>query len=125
MDPGIEYTLHYVNRNIRDYVNSSITDDVAQCYHDDSPSCLHYVQVSQSSDHTYGRYSTSLDSVAMRLRLGYKYYSEVINSPAVCCKLCAVPGGHTHCITMLGTLPVLKSLGPQNFLTYSSLSACY
>ena len=71
VDPGIEYTPHYVKRTIKDFVNSSISNDLVQGCADGSSSCLYYVRVSQDSDHTYGKHSASQDVVAiMRLRVG-------------------------------------------------------
>ncbi|MPC81868.1 hypothetical protein E2C01_076506 [Portunus trituberculatus] len=56
---------------------------------------LHYARVSQSCAYTYERHTASHDRVAMRLRLGYKYFWEVSASPSVCCVVCGAPRGNT------------------------------
>ena len=120
VDPGPEYTMQYVKRSLKDFVNSSITNDLIQGCDEGSASCLHYVRVSQGSDYTYGRHGTSQDVVAMRLRVGYKYYWEVSHSPAVCCALCAAPGGHTlhHYV---GDCPTLARFRPPDPLDLQQL----
>ncbi|MPC08062.1 hypothetical protein E2C01_000633 [Portunus trituberculatus] len=81
LDPGTEYTLGYVKISIKDFVQSSISDQLELCCHRGSSTSLHYAHVSQSCAYTYGRHTASHDRVAMRLRLGYKYFWEVSASP--------------------------------------------
>ena len=112
VDPGTEYTLGYIKSTIKDFVHSSISDQLDLCCHRGSASSLHYVRVSQGCQYTYGRHSASQDVVAMRLRLGYKYFWEVSNSPAVCCMLCTAPRGHTlHHYVM--DCPLIAKFRPQ------------
>ena len=120
VDPGPEYTMQYVKRSLKEFVNSSITNDLMQGCDEGSSSCLHYVRVSQGSDYTYGRHGTSQDIVAMRLRVGYKYYWEVSRSPAVSCSLCAAPGGHTldHYV---GDCPIIARFRPPDPLDLQQL----
>ncbi|MPC09495.1 hypothetical protein E2C01_002108 [Portunus trituberculatus] len=75
--------------------NSTIAHNLDTCYGKGSPSSIHYVHVSHTSSVTYGRKSAAHDLVAMRLRLGYRYYWEVSGAAAVPCKLCHSPAGHT------------------------------
>ncbi|KAG0724124.1 hypothetical protein GWK47_000479 [Chionoecetes opilio] len=126
MDPGMEYTHSHVKSSVQRHVNSSIDRQLRYCCRSGSSSGLHYVRVFHNSDYTYGRHSAAQDVVAMRLRLGYKYYWEVSNSPAASCTLCAKLGGHTlhhyimdcPCIAKIREIEALKTdlcvrLGPH------------
>ncbi|MPC61071.1 hypothetical protein E2C01_055134 [Portunus trituberculatus] len=81
IDSSTEYTLGYVKSNIKDFVHSSISDQLELCCHRGSGTSLHYARVSHSCAYTYGKHTASHDWVAMRLRLGYKYFWEVSASP--------------------------------------------
>ena len=77
----------------------------------------------QNSTYTYGTSSASHDSIAMRLRLGYKYYWEVSGSPAVPCKLCDTPRGDTlyHYVILC---PHIDKFRPQRQLDLKDM-ICY
>ncbi|MPC27045.1 hypothetical protein E2C01_020197 [Portunus trituberculatus] len=81
VDPGTEHTLGYVKNSIKDFVHSSISDQLELCCHEGCSTSLHYARVSQSCAYIYGRHTASHDRVAMRFRLGYKYFWEVSASP--------------------------------------------
>ncbi|MPC33178.1 hypothetical protein E2C01_026521 [Portunus trituberculatus] len=83
--------------SIRDYISASLYTDTEVSRRLPAPmsstraelgssTSLHYARlarVSQSRAYTYGRHTASYDRVAMRLRLGYKYFWEVSASPLV------------------------------------------
>ncbi|MPC90444.1 hypothetical protein E2C01_085432 [Portunus trituberculatus] len=107
VDPGTEYTLGYVKSNIKDFVHSSIGDQLELCCHRGSGTSS-YVRVSQICAYTYERHTASHDRVAMRLRLGYKYFWDVSASPGVCCVLYAAPRG--HCVIIM-ECPLVPAIG--------------
>ena len=112
VDPGTEYTLSFVQTRIKDYFSASIATQLGRCCAHGSTSSVHYVSVANHCAYPYGRHSAAQDAVAMRLRLGYRYYWEVSDSPAVCCTLCAKPGGHTlHHYVM--ECPSIDNFRPQ------------
>ncbi|MPC74816.1 hypothetical protein E2C01_069192 [Portunus trituberculatus] len=111
---------------IRDYISGNLYTDtkVSRCLPAHMSStraelyavleALHIVAPNHmnSCAYTYGRDTASHDRVAMRLRLGYKYFWEVSASPRVCCVLRAAPRGHTlrHCIM---ECPFIAKFRPQ------------
>ncbi|MPC40501.1 hypothetical protein E2C01_034061 [Portunus trituberculatus] len=78
VDPGSECTLGYVKGSIKDFVQSSISDQLGLCCHRGSGTSLYYACHSQSCAYTYGRHTASHNRVAVRLKLGYKYFWEVL-----------------------------------------------
>jgi len=61
-----------------------------------SESMRHYVTVYNNTNVCYGRTSTRVDTVIMRLRLGYKYCWQYINGEdGIPCKLCNEENSHT------------------------------
>lgn len=100
VDPGTEYTLSDVQNRIRDHFTTSTATQPRTC---DSgspgPPLRQCRQQPSACAYSYGRHRAAQDVVAMRLRLGYRYYWEASNSPGVCCKLCVRPGA-THCNTV-------------------------
>lgn len=93
--PGTDYTYNYVKNLLRARVASTVSDQLNRCYHEGSLSTSHYVHVTNQCTYTYGRYSASCDRVAMRLRLGYKYFWEVGGAAPEACTLCGMSGGHS------------------------------
>ena len=105
---------------VKEYVQTTISDQLDLCCQRGSASSLHYARVSQGCSYTYGSHTSSHDMVAMRLRLGYKYFWEVSNSPGVCCVLCAAPRGHTlHHYVM--ECPLIAKFRPQGHPDLSTL----
>lgn len=60
-----------------------------------SESLQHYLYVLQNSNVTYGKNSSYVDTVIMRMRLGYKHYWQVIGRDGECCHLCQESNTHT------------------------------
>ena len=88
--------------------------DLNTCCEMGSVSSQHYKAVLNSTEeYTYGRHSSQMDLVTMRLRLGYKYYWEVYRgAESEPCTLCARPGGHSlqHYVLFC---PVIDESRPQ------------
>ena len=60
-----------------------------------SESLQYYVYVFDNTNTTYGKASSKVDSLVMRLRLGYKYIWQYTEGNGIPCKLCNEPSSHT------------------------------
>ena len=61
-----------------------------------SESLKHYDHVTSNTNFAYGKSTARYDSLAMRLRLGYRYVWEYRNDDSIIpCKLCGMNGLHT------------------------------
>ena len=105
-DCPVEHTYNNIKGQFKRHVCSTIAHNLDTCYGKGSPSSVHYVHV------TYGRKSAAHDLVAMRLRLGYRYYWEVSGAAAVPCKLCHSLAGHTLAHYVM-ECPLLVHFRPQ------------
>ena len=75
----------------------------------------------------YGRSSTRVDSVTMRLRLGYKYCWQYITAEdGIPCKLCKEENSHTHCNTIyLCSCPKIDNFRDPNNSGGVTRQACH
>ena len=60
-----------------------------------SESMNHYSYVAENTNVTYGKALSKVDTLVMRLRLGYKYYWQYSEGDGISCKLCGQPFSHT------------------------------
>ena len=60
-----------------------------------SESLQHYLYVLENSNVTYGKNLSYVDTVMMRIRLGYKYFWQVKGGEGQCCQLCKMNNAHT------------------------------
>ncbi|MPC49633.1 hypothetical protein E2C01_043442 [Portunus trituberculatus] len=115
VDPATEYTLGFIKSSIKDFVHSSISEQLELCCYRGSGTSLHYARVSQSYAYTYGRHTASHDRVAMRLRLGCKYFWE-ISTIGVCCVL-HQEATLRHYVTECPLIPKFRWQGQHDLYT--------
>lgn len=88
-------SLSRIKKRIKDFQCQWETESIQSICCNGSESLNHYLYVSQNSTVTYGKALSKVDTIVMRLRLGYKYCWQYIEGDGIPCKLCGQPYSHT------------------------------
>lgn len=71
------------------------TENIRKIIENGSESLVHYLYVLENTNVTYGKSLSKVDTMIMRLRLGYRYVWEYTQGDGIPCKLCNEPSSHT------------------------------
>ncbi|XP_066952515.1 uncharacterized protein [Macrobrachium rosenbergii] len=71
------------------------TENIRNIIENGSESLEHYLYVLENTNVTYGKALSKVDTMTMRLRLGYRYVWEYTQGNGIPCRLCNEPSSHS------------------------------
>lgn len=87
-------TIQAIKSQIRNIRNAWEIENLQNILDGGSASLSHYLYINEKTRVTYGKGLTKIDTLTMRLRLGYSYTWEYVGKDGFSCKLCKDPGSH-------------------------------
>ena len=95
IDIETNMSLSRIKKGMKNIQSQWDADNIQLIMYNGSESMNHYLYVSENSSVTYGKALSKVDTLIMRLRLGYKYYWQYSEGDGISCKLCGQPFSHT------------------------------